>query len=52
MLSWPCSRFARPHVLHKVLASAHALHGRLQAETDPLIRAFEEASDALKDGDD
>jgi hypothetical protein len=39
-------------VLHKVLASAHALHGRLQAETDPLIRAFEEASDALKDGDD
>lgn len=41
-----------PHVLRKVLASAHALHCRLQAETDPLIRAFEEASDALKDGDD
>jgi hypothetical protein len=36
----------------KVLASAHALHGRLQAETDPLIRAFEEASDTLKDGDE
>ena len=45
----------RPHVAHliifpKVLALAHSQHVRLQAETDPLIRAFEEASDALKDG--
>ena len=31
---------------------AHSQHVRLQAETDPLIRAFEEASEALKDGDD
>jgi hypothetical protein len=36
----------------KVLAFAHSHHVRLQAETDPLIRSFEEASDALKDGDD
>jgi hypothetical protein len=34
----------------KVLALAHSQHVRLQAETDPLIRAFEEASSALKDG--
>ncbi len=36
----------------KVLNMAHSQHVRLQAETDPLIRAFEEASEALKDGDD
>jgi hypothetical protein len=40
-----------PDHFSKVLALAHAQHVRLQAETDPLIRAFEEASDALKDGD-
>jgi hypothetical protein len=34
----------------KVLALAHSQHVRLQAETDPLIRSFEEASSALKDG--
>jgi hypothetical protein len=37
-------------MIEKVLALAHSQHVRLQAETDPLIRAFEEASSALKDG--
>jgi hypothetical protein len=44
-------RVAPPIIFPKVLAMAHAQHVRLQAETDPLIRAFEEASDALKEGD-
>jgi hypothetical protein len=38
-------------MLVQVLAQAHAHHVRLQAETGPLVLAFEEASEALKDGD-
>lgn len=38
-------------MLAQVLAQAHAHHARLQAETGPLVLAFEDASEALKDGD-
>jgi hypothetical protein len=46
-----CSLVVPVLMIAKVLALAHSQHVRLQAETDPLIRSFEEASDALKDGD-